>query len=95
MRTTCNRCGASIGQSTAVGWITTGFPAALVSGLLGGLLLHYTAWFLLLLPPLLVGLTWLFWEGPRWWTRFRNRFRLCPQCGGNDWSRPEYGGFGL
>ncbi len=46
------------------------------------------------------GLLWfltcyLVWEGPRWVTAIRNRFRECPNCGARDWDRPHWGGFGL
>jgi hypothetical protein len=52
MRTTCNRCGKTVGSPVAVGWVTTAFPAAAVTGLLCGLLLPVSSWFLLAVLPL-------------------------------------------
>ena len=95
MVTTCNRCGKVVGSPVAVGLMTTGLPACLVTGILCGYLTSVSSWFLLLALPLWMVLTWLFWEGPRWLAAFRNRFRNCPQCGQRDWSSPRSGGFGL
>lgn len=95
MVTTCNRCGNVVGEPVAVGFVTTGLPAAAVAGLACGFAARFSSWFFLLSVPLWILVTWLFWEGPRWLVALRNRFRNCPQCGKRDWSSPRYGGFGL
>jgi len=92
----CKQCGSRSGEPVAVGGVTTMLPAAVVTGLMGGVLMHWMGnWIYLLLLPLWVLLTWLFWEGPRWLTALRYRRRHCPQCGACQWERPEYSGFGL
>jgi hypothetical protein len=95
MISTCGRCGTTVGTPEAVGFVTTGLPASFITGLACALLDQWSRWLLLLSLPLWLLIFWLFWEGPRWWVILRNRFRFCPRCGGRDWSRPHYGGFGL
>ena len=96
MTSTCQNCGYRIvGGPTAVGCITTGGPAAVVTGVIGGILFQEIVWFALAALPMWFGLTWLFWEAPRMLMALRNRFRRCPHCGDRAWGQPEYSGFGL
>jgi hypothetical protein len=95
MTSTCRQCGTRIGTPVAIGFLTTGLPAAVVAGISCGLLARLSVWFLLAGLPLWIAFTWLFWEGPRWLATLRNRWRRCPGCGAREWSRPKWGGFGL
>jgi hypothetical protein len=91
---TCNQCGKTVGTPGAVGFVRTGLPAAIVAGLLVGLLARLSSWFMLAALPIWLLFGWLFWEAPRWLAAFCNRFRRCPCCGERNWDRPHYGGFG-
>jgi hypothetical protein len=95
MVATCNSCGKVVGTPVAVGCVTTGLPASVLTGVLYGFLIRVSPWFMLSAVPFWALLAWLFWEGPRWLAATRNRFRTCPQCGRRDWSSPRYSGFGL
>jgi hypothetical protein len=99
MMTACRHCGERIGTAAAVGGVTTILPAAVVAAVIAGVIarvLGRLPWWLFAVEPVLwLFLTWVFWEGPRWLTMARNRWRTCPRCGHRDWGRPEYSGFGL
>jgi hypothetical protein len=95
MTSTCHRWGTAVGEPQAVGFVTTGLPAAAVAGLACGLLVRRSPWLLLLLVPAWLLLAWLFQKGPCWLAMCRNRFCRCPRCGGRDWSWPRCSGFGL
>lgn len=74
-------------------------PAGVVTAVACGWLAHtigrWNIFVWLAAFPIWIGVSWLFWEGPRWLMAFTNRFRRCPNCGATDWSHPKYNGFGL
>jgi phosphatidylglycerophosphate synthase len=95
MIATCRSCGTRVGRPSAVGCVTTGLPAAVITGITIGFLVPISQWFLLSAIPLWIVTTSLLWEGPQYLAMFQNRSRPCPQCKARDWERPEYSGFGL
>lgn len=67
---TCNQCGKTVGTPGAVGFVRTGLPAAIVAGLLVGLLARLSSWFMLAALPIWLLFGWLFWEAPGGSPRF-------------------------
>jgi hypothetical protein len=92
----CKNCGFKQGKPMAVGGVITMLPAGCITGILCGIFgATLSLWVILLALPLWFFLTWVFWEGPRWFTYLRYGRRACPRCGVRAWNKPQYSGFGL
>ena len=96
MRIECNSCHQQCGEPRATAGIFTILPAALITGVICGLLVRSIhGWVLLVSIPVWLFLSWVLWELPRWITSLRYRRRRCPSCGACDWAFPHYSGFAL